>query len=154
MISIGFRASPREVFYTILRQIENESIEFESSSIQVPQALDTPDQLRFIRTNLLDVTREFRASRAGIRITEANADPSRERVYLEGIIQEMLASSHVERYFSGAIPKIGGLLDIERDELKTLIDNRENYFGVADWDTLNNKEKVESFYTGLAALYL
>jgi hypothetical protein len=56
--------------------------------IKIPAAFDVPDRLKYIRSNLLDVIREFRVESAGVRVTEPNADASTERIQIEGVIQE------------------------------------------------------------------
>lgn len=154
MRSIGFRASPQEVFFAVVsRSPDRDLFDFDISSIKVPRALSNPDRLRFIRTNLLDLAREKEVSRAGIRIAESvSQNISYERIHLEGVIQEMLSSSFVEKYFCGQIATISKIVGLSRSEITEILDGK-NHFNVDRWDKYSKKER-ESFIVSIAALNL
>jgi hypothetical protein len=51
--------------------------------IKLPAAFATPDSLKYLRSNLVDVLREFKVEKAGVRATEPNAqNPSIEIAFL------------------------------------------------------------------------
>ncbi len=86
MITIGIRAEPSAVTFAIYNSdTTNEIVNVEE--IKIPAAFDVPDRLKYIRSNLLDVIREFRVESAGVRVTEPNVDASTERIQIEGVIQ-------------------------------------------------------------------
>ncbi len=116
MVSIGFRASPSKVFYALVRGKPAEGfVLLAAGCVHIPPALEMPRQLQFVRTTLLDIMEEYGALRAGIRLSEGTAlQRNPFRLNLEGVIQELLASSDVERFVAGPIATIAGLLG-ERD---------------------------------------
>jgi hypothetical protein len=85
MITIGIRAEPSAVTFAIYNSdTTNEIVNVEE--IKIPAAFDVADRLKYIRSNLLDVIREFRVESAGVRVTEPNADAST-GIQIEGMIQ-------------------------------------------------------------------
>jgi hypothetical protein len=71
LITIGFRAAPTEVTFAIY---DSEASAIQNvDSIKIPSAFRWPDSLKYVRSNLLDVLREYRVEKAGIRLTETNA---------------------------------------------------------------------------------
>ena len=68
MISIGLRVEPKKITFAIIDIEENEILNIEK--LIVPTSLDVPEQLKYIRLNLLDIIREYDVNVAGIRITE------------------------------------------------------------------------------------
>jgi len=106
----------------------------------IPAAFDVPDRLKYIRSNLLDVIREYRVKSAGVRVTEPNADASIERIQIEGVIQEAFASSELERYYVGQISSISSRLKIDRTKFKPMVTG-EIDFNVANWKGFNRNER-------------
>lgn len=134
MISIGFRASPDAVHYAVLAQEEDAVVVRNVSLIVVPAALHVPEQLRFIRTTLLDVIADYRADRAGIRTAEPIARGlGAARLNIEGVIQELLASGETSTYFAGPIAKIAGLLKLKPSLVKNYMKGSETYPGSGQW---------------------
>ena len=92
MITIGIRAAPGAVTFAVIDTDDNSVINVEK--IKIPAAFETPDALKYVRSNLLDILREYQVERAGIRVTEAIADGSAKRIQLEGVaLREAFASS-------------------------------------------------------------
>jgi len=123
-------------------------------SIPVPDALTGPEQLRFVRQTISDVIDDYGVTRAGIRLAEPVAKKVNiHRLHIEGVLQELLASSPVESYFYGAIAQIGRLLGVaERTEVKELVGG-ESFRGIDGWSDFNPEER-ESILVAVAALAL
>ena len=106
MRAIGFRANPNHVTYAVVEgeasPLAEDFTVVSTGAVPVPKALWVPEQLHFIRTVLLDVMDDLEVTRAGIRLTESVAlSRSEFRDNIEGVIQELLASSTVESYVAG-----------------------------------------------------
>ena len=139
LITVGLRVSPSEVTYALLNAEERDVVDVDR--IVVPTAMDWPAALKYVRSNLLDILREYQVSTAGIRLAENNArTPSTLRVHLEGVIQEAFASSTLKGYFAGAIPAMAARLGLSIADLKPIIAGK-NVFEVEDWEKLSEKER-------------
>lgn len=153
-ISIGIRATPNEIYYSILEDEDNYINELVSSKLIIPKALDLPEKLKFLRQTFLDLIREFHVTKAGIRLTESAAmKPSQARISYEAVILELLASSSVNNYFLGQISNIAPKLEIKRADFKKYVDGALNFEQIEGWKKFN-KEKRESLLVGVAALTL
>ncbi len=105
MRTIGIRAAPSVVTFAVIDTDDNSVVNVEK--IKIPAAFETPDALKYVRSNLLDILREYDVERAGIRVTESSADgTSVERIQIEGVIQEAFASSDLKAYYVGQISSI------------------------------------------------
>jgi len=133
MITIGIRAEPSAVTFVVYNSDTREIVNIEE--IKIPAAFEVPDGLKYIRSNLLDVLREYRVERAGVRITEPNADANKQRVQLEGVIQEAFASSELSGYYVGQISSISARIGIQRTAFKPLVDGHQQY-PVDNWRTM------------------
>ena len=153
MIAIGFRAHPKRVYYAVIAQEDEAQVVRSVSAVVVPAALHAPEQLRFVRTTLLDIIAEYRADCAGIRTTEPIVSrPNTLRLALEGVIQELIASGAVATYFAGPIATIAGLLQIKpRAQVKKYIAGVQNYPGTVRWGEYSTEER-EALLAALAAL--
>ncbi len=150
--SIGLRATPSRVYYAIVTDEDDAVLVRDVAYVNLPVALGTPDQLRFARTTLLDIMDEYGATRAGIRLTEPFAQQKNvPRLNLEGVIQELLSSSPVERYFAGAIAQIARYLEEDRTRIKAYVNGEETYQGLGEWDGYSTEER-ESVLVAFAAL--
>lgn len=150
MITIGLRADPKAVTFVVYNTEERSILNIEE--IKIPAALEVPDRLKYIRSNLLDVLREYSIETAGIRITEPNADASRERVEIEGVIQEAFASSGLKGYYVGQISSISRRAGIERQDFKLIVQGKKAY-PVENWEEMKEKER-EAFLTALGAAHV
>ena len=150
--TIGFRCTPHKVFYCI---IEKDGSSFSILNVDyfiLPNCLIIPEQLKYIRNNILDVLNEYQIIYGGIRVAESTSQTQiKNRLYLEAIIQELFASSSVRCYYVGQIANISKLLGIERTDFKKYINGEKNYQLVEDWNSLK-KEERESVLTALGAL--
>ncbi|OYQ45474.1 hypothetical protein [Flavobacterium aurantiibacter] len=155
MIAAGLRCTPHKVFYTIIELKEDDSFSLVNQELIIPKSFDIPNKLKYIRKTLLDIFKEYNVVRAGIRITENNAQsPDLFRIMLEAVIQELIASSNVEYYFTGVKGSIASKLGIGNDgAIGLFIDGSQDYNNITDWK-LFSKEHRESILVGFASITL
>ncbi|MBN9453851.1 MAG: hypothetical protein J0I42_18080 [Bosea sp.] len=139
MRTIGIRAAPSAVTFAVYDAAAQVVVNVEQ--IVIPAAFETPDALKYIRSNLLDVLREYKVTRAGIRATEPSAqNPSIPRIEIEGVLKEAFASSDLEAFYVGHISSIASRLGIDRAALKPMIDG-ESDPGIENWDRMNKEQR-------------
>ena len=149
MITIGIRASPKVVTFAVYDLILRTVVNVED--IRIPAAFSRPDSLKYVRSNLLDVLRESKASNAGIRATEPSSQTrSIERIEVEGVIQEAFASSELVAYYVGHISSISRRLGIDRADFKPFVDGERDY-PVDNWGT-TSKEGREAILCAIGAV--
>lgn len=71
MRTIGIRAAPKAVTFVVFDADADAVLNVED--IRIPIAFHTPEALKYVRNNLLDILREYGIERAGIRVTEPSA---------------------------------------------------------------------------------
>ena len=139
MRTIGIRAAPKEVTFVVFDADEVGVLNVED--IRIPIAFHTPDALKFIRNNLLDILREYGIERAGIRVTEPNAQsPNIARIQIEGVVQEAFASSLLKSYYVGQISSISAQLGIARADFKRYVDGQLDW-PVENWASLSKVQR-------------
>lgn len=139
MKTIGIRAAPKAVTFAIFDTTAKAVLNVEE--LKVPVAFATPDALKYIRSNLLDILREYDIERAGIRVTETLAQSaSIDRIQIEGVIQEAFASSTLRSYYVGQISSISGRLGINRKRFRPLVDGDEDP-GVENWKIMSKSAR-------------
>ena len=162
MKSIGLRVySNSEIYYTVVEQLPNGTLNYLTvSSLIAPKALEKPEQLNFVRNTLLDIFMEYSVTRAGIRLSEftgfAATSITVERNYLEGLIQEAVASSLIEKYVAGQIATITSLLNVDREDFKKYASAEMTYNQIPadmDWKKLKLEQR-ESILVCLCAFNL
>ncbi|CAN7356419.1 hypothetical protein LJR221_002041 [Agrobacterium tumefaciens] len=67
MITIGIRAAPKVITFAIYDTDAGSILNVEE--IKIPAAFETPAALKYVRSNLLDVLREYQVERAGVNTT-------------------------------------------------------------------------------------
>lgn len=148
--SIGIRVKPQNIFYSIIKDCDNEKEIVLLDNVYVPIALQMPEKLKFIRSTFLDIIDENQVNLACIRVTESSAQTiSIERTYIEAIIQELIASSDIEKYYVGQISNISSKLKIARNDFKKIIESERCDF-FESWNKYN-KEQKESLLAALSA---
>ena len=153
--SIGLRATPDQIWISVIESSEQNRLELlVSASLPIPVALDPPDRLRFVRQAVIDTIAEYDVALAGIRLAEPIArSVDRSRLHIEGVLQELLASSTVISYFYGPIATIARLLGEEdRRVIKKYI-NGLPFGQIANWVKLVPSQR-ESILVAVAAHYL
>ncbi|MBE5321862.1 hypothetical protein IM793_22090 [Pedobacter sp. MR2016-19] len=150
--SIGIRVTPLTLYFSIV-SYENEVLEIIIvDKINNPKALNIPEQLKFLRNTLCDIVNEFNITNACIRITESNAKSiSIPRIYIEGVIQELFASSTIIKYYVGQISSISANLEIDRVKFKPFAEGKEIFLEIDDWKTYSLEER-ESLMSAISAL--
>jgi hypothetical protein len=139
MITIGIRAAPTVVTFAVYDSDANMIVNIEE--IKIPAAFARPDGLKYLRSNLLDVLREFKVERAGVRASEPSAqNPNVERIQIEGVIQEAFASSELSAYYVGHISSISSRLGIDRTAFKPFVDGAQDY-PVENWNEMSKIER-------------
>jgi hypothetical protein len=131
MITIGIRVAPTVVTFAIYDSDAASVVNVEE--IKIPAAFSTPDGLKYVRSNLLDVLREYKVAKAGVRASEPSAQTiSIERIQIEGVIQEAFASSELTSYYVGHISSISSRLGIPRNDFKPFVLGEKEY-AVEKW---------------------
>lgn len=116
--------------------------------IRIPATLDTPEKLKYVRNNILDILRFYEVNHAVIRVTESNSkNLNIDRLYIEGVIQEALSSSEVERYFTIRKTTIMSALNLTKESYKSILDSKTNIKNID-----NSKFSSETNEALLAAL--
>jgi hypothetical protein len=148
VITIGLRASPSMVTFAVYDTTNHRVLNIEE--IRIPAAFSVPESLKYVRSNILDVLREYKVENAGIRITEPNAQSTNiSRLQIEGVIQEAFASSCVAKYYVGQIASICAKISIARNKFKIFVEGTEDY-GVEKWASLT-KEQREALLCAIGA---
>lgn len=153
--SIGIRVKPDSVVYSIIREIGEDKEIVLIDKVNIPVALEVPEQLKFIRSTFLDIILESQVNLACIRVTEPTSQRlSIERINIEAIIQELIASSSIQKYYVGQISTISAKLGIARENFKPLIEKKANKCEFFDGWNQFNKEERESLLAALSAFNL
>jgi hypothetical protein len=148
--SIGIRATPHEIHYTILNGSINEFEISTIDSVVVPKALRLPEQLKYIRNTFADIINESSAVIACIRTVEPTAQKiSIHRTYFEGVLQELIASSTIAKYYTGHVSSISSKLSIPRADFKLIVSS-SNYEDIEIWKSMS-PEARESFLAARSA---
>jgi Holliday junction resolvasome RuvABC endonuclease subunit len=149
MITLGIRAKPDSITFAIIDIGVSNIVNVET--VKIPKALPNPEALKYLRNTILDILREYKVERAGIRITESNAQQLNiRRLQIEGVIQEAFASSDLDAYFCGQISSISARLGFDRSYFKPYVDGDRRYEEVENWASLS-KEEREAVLTALGA---
>jgi hypothetical protein len=140
MRTIGIRVKPRAVTFSIYDSDTNCIVNVET--IRIPEALSTPEALKYIRNNILDILREYDVQQGGIRTTEPSAQTlSIDRIQIEGVIQESFASSKLIKYFIGHISNISSRVGINRADFKRYVEGDLDYVIIEGWADYCKEER-------------
>lgn len=146
---LGIRVTPKKIYFSIFDKHNNEFKTIEV--IVVPQSLIMPEKLKYIRNNIFDLLREYNVQRAGIKITEGNAQAMNiDRLYIEGVIQETFASSKIESYKTLMLAGMASKLQTSAKELKKFIEKQDNQTEIQMNVTDCVKEEIESMLVAMA----
>ncbi|MCH2232186.1 MAG: hypothetical protein MK105_17760 [Crocinitomicaceae bacterium] len=150
--TIGIRVTPSTIYYSVITELDD-GIEITIlDKVNNPKALIIPEQLKFLRNTLCDIINEFKIKKACIRIAESTAQSTNiNRVYIEGIIQELFASSTIENYFVGQISNISSNLGIDRGDFKPYAEGKNDFLNIEDWKS-HSLEQRESIMAAVSAL--
>lgn len=149
---IGIRVTPSLIYYSII-EINDSKFIFNNQQLIIPKSFDIPQKLKYIRKTFLDIFNEYNVEFAGIRITEFSAfgSPDTDRVMIEGVIQEMIASSPVISYFTGVKSSIGKRLGIPNDgSISAIMNGSDSFLDIQEWKQFKVEHR-ESLMVGLAS---
>lgn len=152
MTIAGIRCTPKKIYYSIIVFNDDETFSLINQELIIPLSFNVPDKLKYVRKTILDIFLEYNVTRAGIRITENNAQtPNKFRLMLEAVVQELIASSYVEKYFTGLKNSISTKLNISNDGTITeVIEGRSDFNDITDWSTFSTEHR-ESILVGFAS---
>lgn len=117
---LGVRAAPKVASFVVY---DTESMSIKCSDvIKIPATMDTPEKLKYIRNNILDILRLYKVEVAAIRVAEANSQNLNiERLYIEAVIQEAFSSSELKAYFTIRQNGIKSTLNLSQDDYKSIL---------------------------------
>lgn len=153
MRSLGIRVSGEEIYLGIYSSEEKKVI---SEQIILPKIIDFPNKLKFLRHNIIDLLNEYKIKFVGIKIieyTSQNKDVN--RIFIEGVLQESLASNNDIIYFIENKQTISNTLNIKNKY--DLLSEKIKEFTVfmetqsIDFDKKTNPEKREAILVSLSA---
>ena len=145
MITMGLRAAPTFVTFAIFDSEAGNIVNVED--IRVPEAFDWPIALKYVRSSVLDVLREYGVEKAGVRTSEPIAQSlSVERIQIEGVIQEAFASSGLVRYFAGPIAVGSSFLRVDRASFKPMTKNGRNDMRIDGWADMSEVRREAVLY--------
>jgi hypothetical protein len=146
---LGVRAAPKVASFVVYCSDDKELKCVDV--IKVPQTLSTPEQLKYIRNNILDILREYNVSLAAIRVCEASSQKlSIERLYIEGVIQETFSSSNVKDYFILRKQGIYSRLGLSTKEYDSAINGDLSVRGIdtSNFDSATNEAILSALAAG------
>lgn len=149
MRTLGVRVAPKVASFIVYCSKEKELKC--ADVINIPQTLNIPEQLKYIRNNILDILREYDVSLAAIRVCEANSrNPSIERLYIEGVVQEAFSSSNIMDYHILRKQGIYRRLGLTPKEYDNAINGNLPVMGIntADYDVATNEAILSALAAG------
>lgn len=149
---IGIRSTPGIIYYSVISFGRGKFFTFVNDKIIIPKSFDLPQKLKYIRQTLLDIFNEYAIVHAGIRTTEPSAYNGADttRVMIEGVIQEMLASSTIMSYFTGVKSSIAAKLGIPPGSISDVMDGRVIFNEITDWGDIRLEHR-EAIMVGFAS---
>lgn len=154
MRAIGLRATTKEIYYCIVEE-QNETINIVVvDKLVVPPALEPPLALTYIRTSFISILGEYEVPVAGIKVIEGNSQSmDRFRLNIEGVLQELLANSTVERYFTATKSTLGKYLNLTPTQIVDCIKGATDAleYSIDNWARYKQEER-ESVLTAISAL--
>ena len=160
MTGIGIRVfSNSKVYYCLIEKQTDGTLNYlDISYLNVPLSINRPEALNFIRNTILDILTEYNVTKAVIRIDEFGGtlnSTAIERYYLEGVIQESLASSNVQNFFAGQISEITKVAKFQKTDFKKFANAEIDFTEIPptkNWKndfSLEERESILACYTSL-----
>lgn len=146
---LGLRASPQFVTFAIYSTSKSAILNVETMLIS--NAFAVPDALKYVRVNILDIIREYKIVKAGIRTTENNSPRLNiARIQLEGVIQEAFASSDLKGYYTGQSSAIASRCGFKSSMFLKYVNGDIDFENVENWKSLD-KEQREAVLCAMGA---
>lgn len=158
MNAIGFRVSPTEIYYSIVRENEEQNEILSISSLKIPVSIGVSEQLSYIRKTFETIISQYDVSFAGIKLIEGNARTSINnnlifRFNVEGVLIELFTNSTVKRHFLGIASNIASVLNIDKKKPHEMLDDIVDLTGVvSDTGKKLVDEQKEAIVVALTAL--
>lgn len=153
MILLGIRCSPKEADYCVIDSSAETFEIIQLDKIVAPTFLSESEQLRHIRNLLLDILRENKVESTVVRITENNAhSPSVQRIRMEGVVIEAIASSEVKKYSTYVLNQIASKINVPKGDIKQIVKNEIPFDYVPNFDSYKKLER-EAILAALSANY-
>ncbi|WP_287828341.1 hypothetical protein [Bacteroides sp.] len=159
--TIGFRATPDRVYYAVIEFDADNMTILSVDTINVPKSLEEPEQLKTLRSIALDIINENNISKCCIKFIEGNAKLNTSmipRIRIEGVLQELVASSTIQKYKNVKFSQIAGLLHCSSSSIAPFINDaisiNECNLNSDFILEFNKVEEREAVITAIAAFYL
>lgn len=154
MKTIGFRVTPKMIFFSVAEFLEDESVNIcITDKMVVPVALDYPDRLSYLRITIFTIINQYEIDNAVIKRIEDNSKTvDLFRVNIEGVVQELISNCRIQKYKSCKQSQLGSLLAKNVTDIKKCIEG-EDFFTIPNWDQYK-KEEREAVLSALAATQL
>ena len=158
MNAIGFRVSPNEIYYSIVRQNGEQNEVLSISSLKIPVSIGVSEQLSFVRKTFDTIISQYDISFAGIKLIEGNARTSISnslifRFNVEGVLMELFTNSTVKSHFMGVSSNIASTLSVEKKKPHEMLDDIMDLTEVvSDTGKRITSEQKEAIIVALASL--
>jgi len=158
MNAIGFRVSPTEIYYSIVRENGEQNEVLSISSLKIPVSIGVSEQLSFIRKTFDTIISQYDISFAGIKLIEGNARTSINnglifRFNVEGVLMELFTNSTVKSHFMGVASNIASTLSVEKKKPHEMLDGIMDLTEVvSDTGKKITCEQKEAIIVALASL--
>ena len=153
MNAIGIRASNSEIIFSVVDKNSDSCEILTIDKFIVPKALDMPDRLSYIRNSFESIIKEFNITKAGVRIQEMVQRVTNniiERIYIEGVLQELFSNSTVCFYFAGRKNTIAKLLETTPENVSSFMNGETIFNEIEGWETMDIKKR-ESIIAAFAS---
>jgi len=122
MNSLGIRVTSSTIFLSVYNT-ENKTI---LSERQALPDLDLPKKLKQIRADFLEFLSKNKIGNVAIKIAEKNAlSINLERIAIEGVLQEAIASSEIKSYSIHSLQSVAKSFGIKGKDFKPLVTDAE-----------------------------
>ncbi|HBV7188929.1 hypothetical protein [Klebsiella pneumoniae] len=145
---LGVRAAPKVASF-IVYDTESSKVHC-SDLIRIPETMDIPEKLKYVRNNILDILRFYNVEVAAIRVAESNSrNLNIDRLYIEAVIQEAFSSSEVKKYITIRQNGIKSSLKLSQDDYNSFLKSKKTIKDIDNSDF--NSETNEALLSALAA---
>jgi hypothetical protein len=153
MNSLGIRVTSSTIFFSVYNK-ENKTI---ISERQALPELDLPKKLKQIREDFLVFITKHNITNVGMKIAEKNAlSINLERIAIEGVLQEAIASSNIQSYSIYTLQSIAKSFGIKGKDFKPLATDAELFQKfiaekITQSNLRTNNEQREAILLAIAA---
>lgn len=122
---LGVRAAPKVASFVVYCT-EDSDLKC-VDVINIPATLDTPEKLKYVRNNILDILNFYKVDIASVRVAESNSQNLNiDRLYIEAVIQEAFSSSLVNKYFTVRKTGIKSSLSLNESTYKDILKSHQS----------------------------